>query len=280
MRPDTSASCARVGIQARPSATELARHCDQNIGRALDGAELYPLLGCVRAGPAGLNIECNERKTPPGSVVASFIIERPMPREMSLLAADVVHNTRAALDHVVARLKDHFGGDPGRGGFPTCLAENDWQNRVVRPGGKGPLHGLGQDAVDLIYNEQPLHRGDPTADPLVVLNGLDNDDKHRMMRLAFAYTGADRGIDLIQVVDPSRVVASWNIWEVGQPLEDGTTLTRFLLRGRPKDVIRARNDAPIGFATGTVGGARTSYTAMIDRVKNFADKAAVLIDAN
>lgn len=30
---------------------------------------------------------------------------------MSLLAADLVHNTRVALDHVLARLKDHFSRD-------------------------------------------------------------------------------------------------------------------------------------------------------------------------
>jgi hypothetical protein len=30
---------------------------------------------------------------------------------MSLLAADLVHNTRVALDHVLVRLKDHFSGD-------------------------------------------------------------------------------------------------------------------------------------------------------------------------
>jgi hypothetical protein len=42
-----------------------------------------------------------------------------MPLEMSLLAADLVHNTRVALDHVPARLKDHFGGDASQGSFPT-----------------------------------------------------------------------------------------------------------------------------------------------------------------
>jgi hypothetical protein len=42
-----------------------------------------------------------------------------MPVEMSLLAADLIHNTRTALDHILARLKEHFGGNPGKGSFPT-----------------------------------------------------------------------------------------------------------------------------------------------------------------
>ena len=80
---------------------------------------------------------------------------------MSLLAADLVHNTRVALDHVLARLKDHFGGDAGRGSFPTWQSEDLWQENVVKKGKGSAFHGLDQRAVDLIYAEQPLHRTPP-----------------------------------------------------------------------------------------------------------------------
>jgi hypothetical protein len=53
-------------------------------------------------------IRFHEQPKPAGLVVARFIVEQPMPVEMSLLAADLVHNARTALDHVLARLKDHF----------------------------------------------------------------------------------------------------------------------------------------------------------------------------
>jgi hypothetical protein len=74
-----------------------------------------------------------------------------MPVEMSLLAADLVHNARVALDHVLARLKDHFGGDAGRGSFPTWQSEDLWQENVVKKGRGSALHGLDKRAVALVY---------------------------------------------------------------------------------------------------------------------------------
>lgn len=68
-------------------------------------------------------IRFREPDRPAGLVVASFIVEEPMPWEMSLLPADLVHHTRVALDHVLARLKDHLGGDAGQGSFPTWQHE-------------------------------------------------------------------------------------------------------------------------------------------------------------
>lgn len=137
-----------------------------------------------------------------GSVVASFMATETMPVEMSLLAADVVHNTRTALEHVLARLKEHMGGDPGAGIFPTRTSEELWLKHVVRTK-KGPLDGLPPAAVDLIYREQPLHRVNPGHDPLVILNGLDNADKHELLHPAWGEPVVARGVDMIEVVDPT-----------------------------------------------------------------------------
>jgi hypothetical protein len=223
-----------------------------------------------------VGIRFHTRAKPPGSVIASFIVEEPMPREMALLAGDLVHNARTALDHVLARLKDEFGGNAGRGSFPICASEQDWQARVVNARNSS-LKGLEQKAIDLIYAAQPLHAQSPNEDPLLLLNGLDNDDKHRLLRPAFVYTGEDTGLDLIEVKRPSRVMKRMNAWTAGQPLEDGTPLARFLLRGDPSQAIGARSDAKIGFATGDVTRPRTSYTALIDRARGIVDKAALLI---
>jgi hypothetical protein len=95
-------------------------------------------------------IRFHRRDRPAGLISASFILERPMPDEMGLLSADLVHNTRVALDHVLTALKSRFGGDPGRGGCPVCKTADDWDERVVRPR-KGPLDGLeGTPAWDFI----------------------------------------------------------------------------------------------------------------------------------
>jgi hypothetical protein len=135
-----------------------------------------------------IGIRFREADKPAGWTVAFFNVDRAMPLEMSLLAADVVHNARVALDHVLARLKDRFGGDPGRGSFPTWQTDEEWQNQVVKKEKGGALDGLDSSAVDLIYAEQPLHHAPPEADPLVILNKLDNVDKHRLLHPAFIYT--------------------------------------------------------------------------------------------
>jgi hypothetical protein len=198
-------------------------------------------------------IEFHERAKPRGLVVARFIVETPMPVEMSLLAADLVHNTRVALDHVLARLKDRFGGDVRRGSFPTWQSEEEWHTNVVDKGTGSALHGLDERAVELVYSTQPLHSPTPAEDPLVILNQLDNSDKHRLLHQSFVYTAADRGLDLIEIVHPSRVRDQTNLWVSGQPLEDGTKLARFMVRGEAKGAIAARSDAPIGFASGELG---------------------------
>src|SRR5829696_2926956 len=75
-----------------------------------------------------LGIAFDDRRLP--VVVASFIIEKPVPVEISLHMGDLVHNARVALDHVLARLKDHFGGDFRNGAFPITQSDGDWKGRV------------------------------------------------------------------------------------------------------------------------------------------------------
>jgi hypothetical protein len=110
-----------------------------------------------------------------------------------------------------------------------------------------------------------------------VLNRLDNDDKHRMLRAAFMYTAEESGLDLIEVKRRDRVMKAMNVWVAGQPLEDETPLARFLIRGEPSEVLCARSDARIGFATGEVDTLCTSYTSLIDRVRGIVDRAGQLI---
>jgi hypothetical protein len=198
-------------------------------------------------------IRYDEPRKPAGLVVASFILEKPMPVELSLLAADLIHNTRVALDHVLARLKDRFGGNPRQGSFPTWQSEDQWQDKVIDAGRRSALHGLDDAAVALIYAEQPLHWTPPAADPLAIVNKLDNDDKHQLLHHSFVYPGVAKGLDLLEILDPSRVRTSQNAWTTGQALEHGTTIARFMIRGEARQVIRARVDAPIGFASGELG---------------------------
>ena len=144
---------------------------------------------------------------------------------------------------------------------------------------KNPLHGLPQAAIELIYNEQPLHRAVPTEDPLVILNQLDNTEKHDDLSPAFVYSDVGRGVDLIEVLDRRRVKRQENLWTAGTDLEDGTLLARYLIDGDVRRVLQADNDAALGFATGKVGAARVGYVALIDRVRDIATNAERLLDS-
>jgi hypothetical protein len=198
---------------------------------------------------------------------------------MSMLAADVIHNTRVALDHTLARLKDHFGGDSGQGSFPVCRGESEWQDRVIKPGRRSPLHGLeGSPAFELIYEQQPLHRPAPDDDPLVILNQMDNADKHRLLHTAFVSAGVDRGVEMIEVLAPDRVTNTTNHWEAGQKLEHGTRLASYLVQGPVRTTLRSRRDVPIGYATGDLEGGHTTYIEMIERVRGIVNAAAAAIN--
>jgi len=222
--------------------------------------------------PYGINFQALTR--PSGLVSARFIVEEPMPVELSLLSADLIHNVRVALDHVLARMKETFGGNTNRGSFPVCTTEASWQDdRTQRS-----LSRLDVRAVAFIQHEQPLNRADPSADPLAIVHRLDNVDKHKMLHPAFVYPGAERGVDLVRVLRPKFVKVAANCWVAGEPLDHDTELARFLVRGKLEGALGARRDAQVGFATGEIGAPRTTYLAMVDRVRGIADRAQALID--
>lgn len=114
----------------------------------------------------------------------------------------------------------------------------------------------------------------------MIVNTLDNYDKHRLLRTSFVYVGERAGLDLIEVTDSKRVVASTNRWTSGAPLEHGTVLATFLTRPpwEPRP-LRTRRDARVSFATGEVGEPRIAYTDMIERVRSVVAAATELINS-
>lgn len=229
-----------------------------------------------------LGITFNNRR--PSIVVARFIVGEPLPIEISLHAGDLVHNARTALDHVLARLKDHFDGDQRSGTFPITESDADWKGRIYPPRdgkrGRGPLDGLPCSVRMLIYREQPhvVYAGRRRDDPVAILSALDNTDKHRLLQHGFIYPAARRGLDLIQVRDRKLVLSEENVWLSGEPLVHGTVMARFRIRGPVKGLLHVDPKAEIKLSTGPLDVPRTTYQDMIGRVRNIADKAASLID--
>lgn len=244
---------------------------------SLGQAYLRPGGGDER--PLGIEFDDSRRIV----VVARFIVEEPVPVEVSLHAGDLVHNARTALDHILARLKDHFGGDGRTGTFPITESDADWKGRVYprRNGSRvrGPLDGLPCSARMLIYRQQPhvLYAGRREEDPMAILSVLDNTDKHRVLQHGFAYPAAERGLELIEVRDRKRLLSEENVWTTGQAIEHGTVMARYRVRGRAKDLLRVKQDAQIKLSTGPLDAPKTTYEEMIARVRGIADAAAALI---
>jgi hypothetical protein len=255
---------------------------DEHLGELME-------LGRVFLRPGGgderpLGIEFDDSRPP--VVVARFIVEKPLPIEISLHAGDLVHNTRTALDHILARLKDRLGGEGNSGTFPITESDADWKGRVYpRRSGKrlrGPLDGLPCAARMLIYNEQPhiVYADRRQDDPMAILSAMDNTDKHRLLHHGFAYPAADRGLDLIEVRDRRALLSAENGWTNGEPVQHRTVMARYTIRGDARAVLRVHPNAEIKLSSGPVDGPRTTYEDMIARVRGIADKAAALIDAH
>ena len=268
-----------AGSEALASASAKLRWAEDRHGQMQRIFQEFALPSNPNDRPVGIRIRRADR--PANLLVATFTIEAEVPETMSLLAADVVHNTRVALDHVLARLKDQFGGDSGRGSFPVCKTADDWNSRVTDAGRASPLRGLqGTAAFELIYDVQPMHGPDPRSDPLVVLNQLDNDDKHRLMNVSFVYPGELQGLELVEILDPQRISSRQNLWSAPQRLEHGTPIARFFTNGAAgPDIVRARHDARIGYAVGDLERGRTEFTAMIARVRGIVSETIALLDA-
>lgn len=98
------------------------------------------------------------------------------------------------------------------------------------------------------------------------------------MHQAFVYVGAGEGLDLIEILDRRKVSSADSLRRAGQPLEDGTNLARFLIRGDFRESIRVRSEAQMSVASGEIGAPRAPYTELVARVRGGADRAAALID--
>jgi hypothetical protein len=156
-----------------------------------------------------LGIEFDDTRRP--VVVAKFIVEKPLPVEISLHAGDLVHNARTALDHIIARLKDHFGGGRQERHVPDhrvrCGLEGPRLSRRAGKRVRGPLDALPCAARMLIYREQPhiAYTARRQEDPMAILSAMDNTDKHRLLHHGFAYPAAKRGLDLLRSVTDARL---------------------------------------------------------------------------
>jgi hypothetical protein len=109
----------------------------------------------------------------------------PVPADIRLLFADLVHNLRSVLDHLVWHLVDLNVHKPPRNvSFPVVTDRERWPTAVDRQ-----LRDFPQEWLPVIEWAQPFTVEVPTDHPAYYLHYLDNASKHRLL-VGFGLTAA------------------------------------------------------------------------------------------
>jgi hypothetical protein len=133
---------------------------------------------------------------PDGHYVIRWRVQRAAPVRLGLIAGDVIHNLRSALDHLVYQLSIAGGGTGKRTQFPISEDETEYDKWVDIF-----LEGVGLAARATIRGVQPFHAKSAQVShasevdskgplalalTLLAIGRLDNVDKHRTL---FPVTG-------------------------------------------------------------------------------------------
>jgi hypothetical protein len=110
--------------------------------------------------------------------------EAPPLDDWGLVLGECAHNLRSALDNLayaLARLRRDPPDNPRKIAFPICVSKAEFAKRR-----RGNLDQMPAEAVSVIEALQPFQRdrpdveGTPESDALVLLQRLNNMDKHRV----------------------------------------------------------------------------------------------------
>lgn len=214
--------------------------------------------------------------------LSTFHIEKPIPISISLVAGDLNHNLRSALDHLVARMVERHGGTVERyHAFPIYPSKERFHGQVValrrKRDREGPLHGIPRESPDwaLVEESQPYHRGDQWRDhPLAVLSDMSNFDKHQALHAGVTTArGITSAMDFFDLPN-ARLVSFDAFWNPGDPLVDGTKIARFAFD--PTDAyVKVKNPVGLQVALGDLNRGQASFREVVTYVRSVVERAEV-----
>jgi hypothetical protein len=157
------------------------------------------------------------------TVAATGVSPEP-PVILPLLAGEVLHQLRSAMDHVVHQLFVTNNLTPTtKTGFPIFKTKDGYLARGVTM-----IQGIPASAANRIQAVQPFHRGDRyPEDPLWMLQTLDNTDKHRLIPVSVISGG------WLTILFPDNNEITRPVFPVEGSLVPGRELCRFPLQGYP-----------------------------------------------
>lgn len=119
-------------------------------------------------------IRCEERDD---SINFRAVVRGGLPIKWSIIAGEIAHNLRSALDHVVWQLVDEKG--TARTEFPIFDSSEKYETT-----GKKKIQLVSASAQEIIEGLQPYHKGmEFSAHPLYRLHHINRIDKHRSLHL-------------------------------------------------------------------------------------------------
>lgn len=118
-----------------------------------------------------------------------------IPDGISVHFGDYLNNARSALDYLAFQLVLVSGNTPTeRTSFPIARTEQQWKSMVG-----DVLRAMDPAFVPVLEKFQPFRAVNPETHPLVLLNSLNNENKHRLLPVArVAYRELYYHIDLGQ----------------------------------------------------------------------------------
>lgn len=159
------------------------------------------------------------------------------PVRFGVVAGEIIHSLRSALEHLVGQLvlanKQPLRTGPNGNGFPV-LKEPPSEGFDKRT--KGKLRGVCAEARAVVERVQPYRRkNDPRTDPLLILDQLWIEDKHRLLI-------GTRGSMILLDVDSTRFEPNCDAGAIGiekyMPFaghEDGAEIARLTLAPKGAD---------------------------------------------
>lgn len=159
------------------------------------------------------------------------------PARWSCIIGDALHNLRCALDHTLYAAILAERDDPGDTQYPIFTSESEFNrtNRDGTPGARSGLRKIQQvtnPAVrDAIVNSQPYRRmpevGSRHRSALVVLEDLDNADKHGALHPVFLLADQADRAEPIVTVNPEQ---DGVVWEFSDAVENEAAFLRIFTR--------------------------------------------------
>ena len=159
-----------------------------------------------------------------GETIYLARISRQPPTRWGVIAGEIVHQLRSALDLLAWQLVRDGGGEPKTGGgtgFPISQSADGYQQSS-----RVKLKGASDLAIAAIENIQPYNMPDGIGRLLLMIHDLDIRDKHQVLNLAVGafrggvvtYSNPAEEVNVLQyVAEPHEPVAS---------LKDGDVLLR------------------------------------------------------